>query len=147
MFRYKYFIFFQTLPSVQSSQTLPCPWGPRGCLRLVLDVSFTPFPDLCFIKKALKPLCVCTAGLESPGWSLRTGDKEAVMTVSRGNTVPLFCFPVLFTCPQPANQVSSRNTACHSPPLEPARRVVAASASQGFAGGQLCLPALEVSVL
>ena len=76
-----------------------------------------PFPGLCFIKKAVGPLCVCRAGLESPSRSPRTSDKEAVRTVRRGNTVLLFCFTVLLICPQPANQVSSRNTAGHSPSL------------------------------
>lgn len=39
------------------------------------------------------------------------------MTVSRGNTVLLFCLTVLFICPQPANRASSSNTVRRSPAL------------------------------
>ena len=65
-------------------------------------------------RKPVDFFSVYKASLESPTWSLRTSDKEAVMTVSRGNTVLLFCFTVIFICSQPANKVSSRNTACYS---------------------------------
>lgn len=80
----------------------------------VWDVLHAPLLVLAFLKKTCGLFSVCKASLESPTWSLRTSDKEAVMTVSRGNTVLLFCFTVLFICSQPANKVSSRNTACYS---------------------------------
>lgn len=107
------FILFLVFQGVPGSQTLPAlPLEPPSTLPSVFQcvVHVCPFPGLCFIKKMSGPLRVCGAVLESPAWSLRTSDKEAVMCISRGNTVLLFCFTVLFICPQPANKVSSGNS-------------------------------------
>lgn len=115
--RTDFYIVLGLFKGVQGSQTLPCLRSPWGTLLPVLDVLYTTFLVFAFIKKTFGPLSICWASLENRFQSLRTSDKEAVMAVSRRNTVLLFCFTVLFICPQPANKVSSRNTACHSPSL------------------------------
>lgn len=113
--RVQVFILFLVSSGVPSSLTLPCIRGARAAsFLLVLDGQLAPLLAFAFINKPFGPLRVFRADLESPARNLRTRDNRAVMPISWGNTVLLLCFTVLFICPQPANRVSSGNTARHS---------------------------------
>lgn len=123
----------QSHPTRGASRSTCCLLSPRWCCRVCLDKGLSellllpfshfywlrtrepwlvtprfgmccaPLLVLAFLKKTCGLFSVCKASLESPTWSLRTSDKEAVMTVSRGNTVLLFCFLLYFifaTCQQ-----------------------------------------------